>query len=594
MDSKTLAIARRNYLKLLNEKHTEQEIDQFFINEGFDPALIKGHSDKPPNPNMLERMASESEYPRLTKMGVGYGKSLYDKYEGLKQRGAEGLNLIGQLSDAELSNINQGVADRRQMDKPLEDDPWAKGGQIASDVVTGAATSMLPFANTLTGATALGGGYGLAMPTVEGESVAQNVGLGAASGLGSQYVMNKAGNWLNNQIGKRVAKKANEKLANSYRDEVWEEARDAGFKVSPEEIEPSMVRRGIAKMSGKKEMSDYLSRKNQENFNKIAAKSIGLDESTPLTQASIEKAKAPAIKAYEKVQQKIKILDTSINDGAYHKALTSNTQQLVRMSEQFSSFMDEKLMAQISALNFKKIHTEDAVLLMRTLRNLAAKAYRDGDDIAKTAADAFIKTSDSIEDLLDANANKLGIKGLSQQLRDARKLFAKVFSVEAVTDTKTGTVNPSKLSGLYDRKVPLDGDMLKAAKFAGYFTSDSKMMTPDLLSQANFSAKDLYSAAAPLAATPLVDLGATGTVAAGIAAGRPASRAFGASNFMQNRLNPNYGIGLVPQAMQSIANNPVAQRGAASVPGIAAQYGPEYIPGITEQIANSLTPYGGY
>lgn len=115
----------------------------------------------------------------LDKFLAGAGKSFEDIRRGAGQR-------LGMISE-------QDVAQSRALDAPLMQTGAGLAGNIVGNVAAFAPAAMLPGANTMMGAAALGGATGALTPTVKGENVLGNAALGAAGGMAAQGVANTIG-----------------------------------------------------------------------------------------------------------------------------------------------------------------------------------------------------------------------------------------------------------------------------------------------------------------------------------------------------------------------------------------------------------------
>jgi hypothetical protein len=85
------------------------------------------------------------------------------------------------------------------------------------------------------------------------------------------------------------------------------EAAGAGYKLSPEQVteSPGLVGRVLSAGSGLWKKWQELSYENQTNTDRLAARSIGLPADTHLTEAAFDRAKQPAIQAYENLDASV-------------------------------------------------------------------------------------------------------------------------------------------------------------------------------------------------------------------------------------------------------------------------------------------------
>lgn len=107
---------------------------------------------------------------------AGAGKALTDIYRG-------GAQLLGADNQAEIDAA-------KARDLPLMQTGAGMAGNIAGNVAAFLPTSMIPGANTYTGAALIGAGIGALQPTAEGDSRLTNVAAGAAGGAAGQGLAN--------------------------------------------------------------------------------------------------------------------------------------------------------------------------------------------------------------------------------------------------------------------------------------------------------------------------------------------------------------------------------------------------------------------
>lgn len=104
----------------------------------------------------------------LDKLRAGFGKAIVDTGRGIGQ-------MVGAVS-------REDVAESRARDAALMNTGAGMAGNIAGNVAVAAPTALIPGANTILGATAIGAGMGLAQPSTSTTETLKNVGLGGAGG----------------------------------------------------------------------------------------------------------------------------------------------------------------------------------------------------------------------------------------------------------------------------------------------------------------------------------------------------------------------------------------------------------------------------
>lgn len=234
----------------------------------------------------------EAELPKVSptepaKIGKeGFGDALREVLRGTDWGT---LNIAG--AGTALSNIYQGVkqfagkADPQQIEanKIIEDE--APFGAIAGNI----AATAVPFGmagKSLKAAGAVGAGFGALQPVAGEQSLgniaqgkAMNTAMGGALAAGGQAVANKAGSMLQNKMADLATKQAQ----NAQRDATLKAAQDLGLSVPPDTVNPNRLNRWLTGMAGKLTTQQAISAKNQEAFNAIARKELGLPADAALS-----------------------------------------------------------------------------------------------------------------------------------------------------------------------------------------------------------------------------------------------------------------------------------------------------------------------
>lgn len=110
---------------------------------------------------------------------AGAGKAFYDVGRGVKQ-------LTGLSSQTEID-------DAKSLDAPLMKSGAGVAGNVAGNVALFLPTALVPGANTLTGAAAVGGAMGATQPVASDDSRLINTIMGAGGGLAGQGAANAIG-----------------------------------------------------------------------------------------------------------------------------------------------------------------------------------------------------------------------------------------------------------------------------------------------------------------------------------------------------------------------------------------------------------------
>jgi hypothetical protein len=283
-------------------------------------------------------------------------------------------------------------------------------------------------------------------------------------------------------------------------------ARDLGYVIPPTQANPTLINRILEGTAGKLTTAQNASARNQEVTNKLAAKSLGLPEDAVITTEVLDGIRATAGQAYDALAslpvKKGSKADTLMNIPAVAKIDPKQMVYDLRVAR-----------ADSNAYYKNYARTADPEALTKA-RNLKAEASR-------------------IEDALENYAKALGHNDLLPDLRNARQLIAKTYTVESALNQTTGSVSAQKLASDLSKGKPLSEGLKQAAEFSQRFPKAAK--TPEQMgSLPQFSPLDV-TAGAGLSAI-LQDPMALATIGV-----RPVARSLALSPLVQNRLaqNPN-------------------------------------------------------
>lgn len=283
-------------------------------------------------------------------------------------------------------------------------------------------------------------------------------------------------------------------------------ARQAGYVIPPTQANPTLANRVLEGTAGKLTTAQNASAKNQQVTNKLAAKSLGLPEDTVIDLDVLKAIRDTAGEAYDALA----ILP-------------------VKKGSKADTLMNVPYIARIDPAQL--------VYDLRVARNKADDYYknygRTADPEALTKARNFKSEATKIENSLENYAKALGYNDLLPELRNARQLIAKTYTVESALNQTTGSVSAQKLASDLKRGKPLSEGLKQAAEFSQRFPKASQ--TPEQMgSLPQFSPLDV-TAGAGLSAI-LQDPMALASIGV-----RPVARSLALSPYVQNRLaqNPN-------------------------------------------------------
>lgn len=377
-------------------------------------------------------------------------------------------------------------------------------------------------------------------------------------------------------------------------------ARSAGYKLPPEEISehPSLTSRLLAGESGKHKRQQAFSQDNQKNTNSLAARSIGLPPGTALSPAAFERARKPAIAAYDAI--KTEAPDTVLGaDPTFKKAVEGVGVRNELVEKHFPEAVNNPRVAELreTLLQNATAPTDAVVKKIADLRSDAARNFKKRDDAQAHALGyaqrqaagvledaierslgygpdriaAFATRHAALDELSRARQalaggtqRSIGVPAAEQALyaanndlvnrlntitsadaaratesvdrfQKARQLFAKTYDVENATNLATGDVVARRVAALRSgMKHPLQGELKQIADAADAFPRN--MQTPTGFGHLeDFSILDILGGAAAV--------GAGHPLAGAVVAGRHPARALLRTEGMQNRMfnPPRYG-----------------------------------------------------
>lgn len=441
----------------------------------------------PPEPPPGFVLDTAENYPATTMEKVKYGLATapINLYLGAKQ-------MLGGLDPIEQKVLEQ----NRQAEKA------APVTSVVSNVLTAAPTMMIPGANTVAGASLIGGAQGLLQP-IEGEQTFSNIArgkttnmeLGAAFGALGQLAANKIGGFAT-KARESAAQKA---ALNAPKDAALKEARAAGYVVPNSEVAPTAFANKLESIGGKAAVKQEATLRNQEVTNRLAREALNLPADQPITTGAIKKIRDTAGKVYQEVAD---------------------------LSPQAAKDLEALKQARNDAQGWFNAYNRSA----------------SPDDLAK--AKAARELADNLESWIDWHAVSGGKQGLLPQLAEARKEIAKSYTVERALNKATGDVDARVIGRLFDKQKPLSDGLDTIGKFNAAFPkfSGAGASTPvpgvNYLDAASIPAFGLLGQAA--SGNPM------GLLAAGIPLVRGPARSLALSKAMQS--TPQYGPGLLGRA----------------------------------------------
>lgn len=421
-----------------------------------------------------------------TNAAAGFGRSYYESARGIGQ-------LTGALSDED-------IAEARRLDAPLANNDAAKWGNMlgfATQLVgPGSAASLLKgglaWANapraanvagavqkgflptTVKGATAQGAALGAMQPATSGGERLGNV----AAGAGGAFVGAKAGNAL------AGLSRADAPAVAPQRAQAITEARQAGYVLPPSEMRPGGLVGMLEGASGKQQIGQHASAKNQKVTNSLARKALGLPDDVKLNVETLSAIRKQAGQAYDAVASAGMVQ----TDAAYQAALKGIAAKADQAAKAFPKANRPVIAEAVAGLDVPAFDAAGGVAQIGILRDKADIAYRAGD---KAMGKAYSDASKALEDLMERHLEASGQPELLAGFRSARQTIAKTYTVQKALNDETGDVSAQALAAILKKGKPITGELKTAAKAGSAFKDATQALkTPPRM----FSPWDLGAA----------------------------------------------------------------------------------------------------
>ena len=402
---------------------------------------------------------------------------------------------------------------------------------MALQGATGAALNPASSARQLLGLAATGAASGAAAQATKEATGSEALGLAAGIAVPA------AASGLRAVGQKRVAEANAKRLRDAPRNDVLQAGLDAGYKLPPSTVRPSLANRTLESIAGKAATQQDASINNVEVTNRLARQAIGLPPDAPLTPQATQQVRREAFNSgYAPIERAGRI-----RTGAqYRKDLNAIVDKYTGAARSFPGAVRDDVAKVVDGLRVKSFDSGDAIKMTATLREEASRNFRTGDTgLAKAQRDAAKVLEDQIERHLSGTGRQAALDGF----REARQLMAKTHTVENALMPGTGNIDASKLAAEF-RKSPgkLNGGLLLAAAFANNFKK--AVQTPQAVGSPG------VSKSAALASLLTGGGGAAAIGGPGVAFGAiplvapPLVRSALLSDFNQRRMTPNQSSGV--------------------------------------------------
>ena len=297
-------------------------------------------------------------------------------------------------------------------------------GNLAGNMTAFAPLSVVPGANTIAGAGAVGATMGAFQPTDTVKDRLKNMLWGGLTGGGTQAVATHGVEYLAKGAVQKELEAGAQASRNSVRDNTLKQGQGAGYVIPPSAVKPSFITNRLEGVAGKSALGQEASIRNQGVTNDLARSAINLDSRQPLSPKVLTDAREAAAEPYRQIA-----------------AISPEAAQALEAWKQanFESKMQ---------WNFHQ---------------------KSGNPEAYKAATASDGAANAALDEIDRIAQSSGNAGLVDALKQARIDIAKIHSVDKAVNVGTGDVDASVFGKQLDNGKPLTGPLRTIGQFQQAF-----------------------------------------------------------------------------------------------------------------------------
>lgn len=358
----------------------------------------------------------------LDKFRAGFGKAFADVGRG-----------VGQLVGAVDRND---VTEARRLDAPLMRSGSATAGNFLGNVSALVPAAFVPGANTLAGATAIGGLTGLAQPSASTGETLSNIGFGGLGGLAGQAAANSIGRMAAQRgsdltLGQQQAARAGEAL---------------GMRLTPGKASGSQALQKLEMALESNPMTspgfDAIKQGNQRALNRAAAQAIG-ENADELSSPVLSRALGRMENVFDAVKDKTPVPLDPVAVGRRLNAISANSEgQLMGNATLESNGLWQRL---DDFVNNRGGATREQLRSLSSNLGKAARSNMTSQNGDRALGQALFEAQEVVEDAIAGSLSA----AQRQAYNEARNQYRNLMTLTArttITNPSSGDVSGRSLA----------------------------------------------------------------------------------------------------------------------------------------------------
>ncbi len=258
---------------------------------------------------------------------------------------------------------------------------------------------------------------------------------------------------------------------NAVRDQTLRDGQQQGLMVTPGSVNPSGRNVAMEQIAGKSRVEQQISLRNQEVFDSLARRAVGLSENAALTVPAMRAVRA---EEYTRGYAPLAQAGPIPADQTFRQQLTDIVNRFTGPSRSFPGAIPNEVNHLVGSIRVGQFDAADGIQMSQTLRDAASGSFRQGNN---GLGHAQIAASRAIEDQIErhlASMNNPQAAQMLQQFRDSRVRMAVSHAVEDAIHVGSGSIDASKLASDLQKGKMLTNELETAARFANTFKNVSK------------------------------------------------------------------------------------------------------------------------